>query len=61
MSGLYTLINKKNANQIPSDLKVRLTEFESQIPAEYQIAAKEGVNNKKERITRQEHLERLFT
>lgn len=61
MFTLFTLINKKNANQIPSDLKVRLTEFESQIPAEYQIAAKEGVNNKKERITRQEHLERLFT
>ncbi len=41
-------------------IKEKLQEFEDDIPEAYQIAAKEGVNNKKERLIRNEHLEELI-
>lgn len=61
MFSLFSIINSKTKEQIPTDLNVRLSEFERNIPPEYQIAAKEGVNNRKERIIRQQHLERVFS
>ncbi len=41
-------------------VKEKLENFESNIPPEYQIAAKEGVNNKKERLIRRQHIEELL-
>jgi len=38
----------------------QLREFENNIPTDYQIAAKEGVNNKKERLIRNEAIANLF-
>ena len=42
------------------DIKQKLENFEQQIPADYQIAAKEGVNNKQERLVRNKHLATLI-
>lgn len=39
------------------DIKQKLEDFEQQLPSDYQIAAKEGVNNKQERLVRNKHLE----
>lgn len=41
-------------------VKEKLESFEKDIPAEYQIAAKEGVNNKKERLVRKQYIEELL-
>lgn len=41
-------------------VKQKLETFEKDIPAEYQIAAKEGVNNKKERLTRNQYISELL-
>lgn len=43
-----------------SSIKLALEKFERNIPSEYQMAAKEGVNNKKERLIRNEHIEKLI-
>ncbi len=37
-------------------IKEKLENFENQLPEEYRISAKEGVNNKKERLTRNKFL-----
>lgn len=37
-------------------IKAKLEKFEQKIPSDYQIAAKEGVNNKQERLIRDKHL-----
>lgn len=42
-------------------LKERLLKFESNIPEEYRVAAKEGVNNKGERLLRNEYIVKLLT
>ena len=42
------------------DIKQKLETFEQQIPSDYQIAAKEGVNNKQERLIRNKHLTTLI-
>jgi hypothetical protein len=60
---LITLFTRKWTFIEPLDEKVvkeKLEEFESNIPADYQIAAKEGVNNKAERLTRNQRLENLL-
>lgn len=41
-------------------IKAKLEEFELELPSDYQIAAKEGVNNKQERLTRNKHLTTLI-
>jgi hypothetical protein len=60
---LMTLFTRKWAEIEPLDekmVKTKLEQFENYIPADYQIAAKEGVNNKAERLTRNQHLENLL-
>ncbi|MEH7442065.1 DUF262 domain-containing protein [Bacillus sp. JJ1122] len=42
------------------ELRRRLVSFELNVPSEYQIAAKEGVNNKKERLIRNDYLMELL-
>lgn len=42
------------------EIKQKLETFEEQIPPEYQIAAKEGVNNKQERLIRNKYLKFLI-
>jgi len=42
------------------EVKSRLEEFESNLPEEYRISAKEGVNNKKERLTRASFLKDIL-
>ncbi len=41
-------------------VKEKLEKFEKNIPAEYQIVAKEGVNNKKERLIRNQYIKELL-
>ena len=41
-------------------IKERLESFENQLPEEYKISAKEGVNNKKERLTRNKFLSEII-
>jgi hypothetical protein len=41
-------------------LKDRLDKFELTLPADYQLAAKEAVNNKRERLLRNQHLTRVL-
>lgn len=41
-------------------IKFKLENFATEIPAEYQIAAKEGVNNKQERLIRNKYLKALI-
>lgn len=41
-------------------IKERLLNFNDNLPEEYRIAAKEGVNNKKERLIRAKYLEELL-
>ena len=61
MFSLFSFISKRTESDLPVDLETRLKDFENNIPADYQIAAKEGVNNMKERKTRQSHLELLLS
>lgn len=42
------------------EIKQKLESFEEHLPADYQISAKEGVNNKQERLIRNKHLEELI-
>ncbi len=62
----FTLItflakHKKEISLIPDkEIKNRLEEFEINIPDDYRIAAKEGVNNKKERLTRYTYLKNVI-
>jgi len=42
------------------EIKEKLERLEQQLPADYQIAAKEGVNNKQERLIRNQHLTNLI-
>lgn len=42
------------------NIKQKLIEFEKNIPAEYQIAAKEGINNRKERLIRDNFISSLL-
>ena len=41
-------------------IKTKLEEFEENTPVDYALAAKEAVNNKKERLIRNKHLEELL-
>ena len=47
------LINEK-------EIKKALVTFELNVPQEYSLAAKEGVNNKKERLIRNKYIEKLI-
>jgi len=42
------------------EIKIKLENFEQNIPGTYQIAAKEGVNNKQERLIRNQHIMTLI-
>jgi broad-specificity NMP kinase len=54
----------KNINEIEAIedkvIKDRLDQFESNLPGEYQLAAKEAVNNKRERLIRNQYLENII-
>ncbi|MDD2383133.1 MAG: DUF262 domain-containing protein [Sulfurospirillaceae bacterium] len=54
----------KNFNKIieidEKNIKEKLENFESNLPEEYRIAAKEGVNNKKERLIRNDFLAKIL-
>jgi|ERR1035437_834017 hypothetical protein len=52
----YDIVHKRD----PLEIKEKLDQFEKELPNEYQLAAKEAVNNKKERIIRDKHLRRLI-
>lgn len=53
--------NFDNISQInPLGLKQILEEFEKDLPKEYALAAKEAVNNKRERILRNEYLQEML-
>lgn len=41
-------------------IKAKLEDFELELLDEYQLAAKEAVNNKSERLIRNQYLERLL-
>lgn len=41
-------------------IKIKLENFEKNLPDEYDLAAKQGVNNKRERLIRNEHLGKLI-
>jgi hypothetical protein len=41
-------------------IKSKLEDFETQLPGDYSIAAKEGVNNKQERLTRNRYIKDLL-
>ncbi len=60
MFSLFSFLNSSNIENTPTDIKERLSNFENNIPPEYQIAAKEGVNNRKERLIRQTHIIKLL-
>lgn len=49
-----------NHESISTDAASRLKNFEEDIPEDYRISAKEGVNNRKERLTRKEYIEKLI-
>ena len=51
-SGKLSTINK-------AQLKTRLTAFEQRVPAKYSLAAKEAVNNVRERSTRDEYISKI--
>lgn len=58
-----TCLFAKNTNILDIDskeIKNKLSLFENDVPDEYRIAAKEGVNNKKERLTREKYLKELL-
>lgn len=42
------------------DLKSKLIDFEAHLPDDYQLAAKEAVNNKRERMLRHNYISKLF-
>ncbi len=54
----------KNIDKLPNieekEIKNKLEIFENNLPADYQLSAKEGVNNKKERLTRNTYLDKLI-
>lgn len=44
----------------PEDARAKLEDFEGGLPADYVLAAKEAVNNKKERVLRNSYLEKIL-
>lgn len=63
MFSLIVLFYKEYEILMPQNerlIKDKLSTFEENLPEEYRIAAKEGVNNKKERLIRHEHLKKLL-
>jgi len=43
-----------------SEYKSKLIDFETNIPADYQLAAKEAVNNRQQRLLRNSHIEKIL-
>jgi hypothetical protein len=63
MFSLFTFLSKNSELLHEENLaifKENLINFEQNIPNEYQISAKEGVNNRKERLTRESYLKNLL-
>ncbi|NTW06720.1 MAG: DUF262 domain-containing protein [Syntrophaceae bacterium] len=52
--------NPEILTNTPRSIKEKLINFEKTLPEDYQLAAKEAVNNKKERIKRNQHLEKIL-
>lgn len=46
--------------QEPSDVAAKLTDFANDMPADYALSAREGVNNRKQRIDRHKTLSRVL-
>lgn len=65
-ANLYSLFillynNFDNIKEIePKDVKDNLEKFETELPADYALSAKEAVNNKKERILRNHYLQKVI-
>ncbi|WP_411735612.1 DUF262 domain-containing protein [Paenibacillus sp. M2] len=58
ITSLYEKI--ENLDISVEELKERLESFEQNIPADYALAAKEGVNNKQERLLRNEYMMKII-
>lgn len=56
---IYNNLEKIDLNQL-YEVKNKLIHFEKETPDDYKMAAKEGVNNKKERLLRNEYIENLL-
>lgn len=61
MFTLFDVLSKEEINIEKSEVKDRLLRFEQNLPSEYRIYAKEGVNNRKERQTRRDFIVKLFS
>jgi len=61
MFTLFSLLCKMQVSDIPGNVCDRLCDFETRVPADYQIAAKEGINNRKERLIREKYLVELLS
>ncbi len=57
---LYNNYENVTSDLSPLLLKKKLTTFEKTLPEDYQLASKEAVNNKKERILRDGYLSSIF-
>ena len=51
---------RRLADCIPQELRQALDEFARDLPGDYQLAAKEAVNRKRERVIRNRHLQRIL-
>lgn len=57
---MYNNFEELVNNTTSSEISRKLTAFELNIPEDYQLAAKEAVNNKKERTLRNNHLKSIL-
>ena len=57
---LYNHFENVTSKISPVQLKQKLTAFEKELPEDYQLASKEAVNNKKERVLRDNYLTQIL-
>jgi hypothetical protein len=57
---IYNNYDELVSSSTPKFMKEKLLQFEKDLPPQYQLAAKEAVNNKKERQLRNKYLDELF-
>jgi hypothetical protein len=57
---VFTINIEFFSKQKGEDIKDKLEKFRIVLPSEYELAAKEGVNNKKERLLRNSYLEQIL-
>jgi len=57
----FAMKNHDNLKKIGSvEVRKRLSAFEKGVPKDYSLAARESVNNKRERVIRNKHLEKML-